>query len=771
MDGLSRILEKRASKVDPRAEALQAAAVAAKGPAGVPLAKLPLPTQEEPVDDKALQTTTKELDSAKKEIDKLRHQLSESKLDNAKIQIKAEIAAEQNKMRESLKKEQAQMFERIRQEQKELDKRQLEFKMEEAQHKSDMAAAESAHQAQLDKSVAAHDVQIAENKAQSLIELANQSAKQYSTMMEQARKHSDAYFADKDKQYSASHPSISPALQSRVDSSLAAISRLGNPFAKRAYSSDVADIIQQVDPNSTVTGSGIKDDGYKKYYDYLNSENAPTMRVYEDGKPLSDEVSMIYGNPNLYQDYNAGSADYNAAKLWNIFPNSGSLESASLARADSLGLQDSLSHGNFWNRYPGLVSSLYQSGDNSSLASIRYFLDNIKDPNTDIVYDPTTYKNDLKVYRPENDRTSRYAQVALVRQDRENLKDLYSLRRQVQAAAQAGDKDAQDDLRVTNAWYARPVDAAANLGNLIAGHRVYDPFYPSAIEHRRYGTDPSANRSANPLNLGHGILNAIVHNSILPLDFGATNAIVSAHSADTNQPIYSWLGLTDHASLDSPIDNKVRQIIMNAGMKSSGFGYTRDMYSNAAKSAVDLALASTGSIIAPLKQQLVNYAYDKLNQQTTDAEDSKVLNYNSTGEPATVDADVIPQQPQVLDSLKNYRSYNQGFNKKSAASTIYNQQPSNFITFENMRAANNNINNLVKKHPLLNIASQIFPEYLPNTHVPIQYNKYENWDTARLIPAYQNLFRRWDDYSSDTAHAFASSYARQHGLNMDSGLT
>lgn len=265
MDALTRII-KRASATDPGAEAMAAAAKSAKGPAGMPLLTMPKPEDNTSTDPgKDIDRMTKEIDSKSKEINGLRQQLQEAKFDTMRTQLKADIAQEQTKMRESLREEQAKMHEKLRAEQKELDRRQSQLQMSEAQikarnlaasaqhnaditsaeaqHKSNIAIAEAQHRAQLDKDVSAHDAEIAKNKADSLMDIATRTTDMYVKQTDRARADADKYFAGQDKQYRESHPTISPALQNRLNGAMKSVGRVGK--ALNAMQAKLASLTKQ----------------------------------------------------------------------------------------------------------------------------------------------------------------------------------------------------------------------------------------------------------------------------------------------------------------------------------------------------------------------------------------------------------------------------------------------------------------------------------------------------------------------------------------------
>lgn len=266
---------------DPGTDAMAAAAEAAKGPAGMPLLKMPKPGEKGGDESKDALRMAHELDSKNKEINGLRQQLQESKMEAMRTQLKADIASEQTKMREGLKQEQDRMREslhqeqqkmrenlrneqikvqdQIRKEQKELDKQQAKIQLEEAQQKGNITAAEAQyqaqftqaaaeqkaqmaieqaqHKAQLDSDTAAHDVEIAQHKADSLLDIATQTTDLYNKQMDKARAGADQYFSGQQKQYAATHPVISPALQNRLDGAMQSVGRLGkalNDFTKQS---------------------------------------------------------------------------------------------------------------------------------------------------------------------------------------------------------------------------------------------------------------------------------------------------------------------------------------------------------------------------------------------------------------------------------------------------------------------------------------------------------------------------------------------------------
>lgn len=284
---LDRILKYAAPATgDPGTDAMNAAAQAANGPAGMGLLQMPDPTKADDDEKNKTQEALRmahELDSKNKEINGLRQQLQEAKMDTMRTQLKAEIEQEQTRMRDSLqqehqkvreemRKEQDNLRNQIRAEQKELDKKQSELQIADAQqkgnitaakaqyeaehtaaeadHKARLAVEQAQHQAQLDKDLSAHDVQIAQNKADSLMDIARQTTDMYVKQTEKARSDADKYFAGQQQQFDSSHPVISPALQSRLDGAMKSVGRVGkalstmtgmapSPLAKSASQGEV----------------------------------------------------------------------------------------------------------------------------------------------------------------------------------------------------------------------------------------------------------------------------------------------------------------------------------------------------------------------------------------------------------------------------------------------------------------------------------------------------------------------------------------------------
>lgn len=246
MDALTRIIKQAGqASPNPEAEAMEAAAHQATGPASMPLIKMPKPGEEEKGADEGKDTIrmAHELDSKSKEINGLRQQLQEAKFDTMRTQLKADIAQEQTRMREFLRKEQQQMHDKLRDEQKQLDARQSQLKMQEAEikanniaeqadHKAKISIEEAQHRAQLDSDVSAHDAEIAQRKADSLMDIAKQTTDMYVKQTEKARTDADKYFADRDKAFKANHPAISPALQSTMNAAMSSVGRVGKSLQK-----------------------------------------------------------------------------------------------------------------------------------------------------------------------------------------------------------------------------------------------------------------------------------------------------------------------------------------------------------------------------------------------------------------------------------------------------------------------------------------------------------------------------------------------------------
>lgn len=277
---------------DPGTDAMAAAAEAAKGPAGMPLLKMPKPGEKGGDESKDVMRIAHELDAKTKEINGLRQQLQESKMDAMRTQLKADIASEQTRMREDLRKEQTTMRQslwqeqqkmrenlrneqikvqdQIRKEQRELDKQQAqlqiakaqqegeitaaqaqdeaqrtaaqaqyqaEFTQAQAQQQAQLAIEQAQHKAQLDSDTAAHNVEIAQNKADSLLDIAQKTTDLYTKQTEKARADADAYFNQQQQQYAQAHPVISPALQGRLDGAMKSVGRLSrayNDFTKQS---------------------------------------------------------------------------------------------------------------------------------------------------------------------------------------------------------------------------------------------------------------------------------------------------------------------------------------------------------------------------------------------------------------------------------------------------------------------------------------------------------------------------------------------------------
>lgn len=246
MDALTRIIKQAGqAPPNPEADAMEAAAHQATGPASMPLIKMPKPGEEEKGTDEGKDAIrmAHELDSKSKEINGLRQQLQEAKFDTMRTQLKADIAQEQTRMRESLRKEQQQMHDKLRDEQKQLDARQSQLKMQEAEikanniaeqadHKAKISIEEAQHRAQLDSDVSAHDAEIAKHKADSLMDIAQQTTDMYVKQTEKARSDADKYWADRDKAYKANHPAISPALQNTMNAAMGSVGRVSKSLQK-----------------------------------------------------------------------------------------------------------------------------------------------------------------------------------------------------------------------------------------------------------------------------------------------------------------------------------------------------------------------------------------------------------------------------------------------------------------------------------------------------------------------------------------------------------
>ena len=306
VDSLTRIITKCAAAIpqdDPGAAAMQSAAELGKGPAGMPLLKLPNEKKEEAGGDDAGKDAIRmahELDSKSKEINGLRQQLQEAKFDTMRTQLKADIAQEQTKMRESLKEEQQRMHEKLRAEQKELDKRQSQLQLAEAQHKanniaaeaehkSKISIAEAQHKAKLDSDVSAHDAEIAQHKADSLMDIAQRTTDMYVKQTDKARADADKYWQNRDKQYKDSHPIISPALQRRLDGAMTSVGRVGKSLAAalqtKAAAAATTDKTNQQPGGSQPTTHPAKNN---------------TMAAYDPNKSgmATKPPSFHYTNPN-----------------------------------------------------------------------------------------------------------------------------------------------------------------------------------------------------------------------------------------------------------------------------------------------------------------------------------------------------------------------------------------------------------------------------------------------------------------------------------------
>lgn len=801
MDGLTRILTKCAGGADPQAQALQTAAQMAKGPAGVALPTLPEKPEEQVADDKALIAANKEVDSKKKEIDTLRHQLQEAKLDVLKIQMKSDLADQQTKMRESLQKEQTQMFEKLRQEQKELDKRQLEFKMEEAKHKADMAAAESAHQAKLDKSVAAHDVQIAENKAKSLIDLANQSTKQYSSMMEQARKHSDAYFADKSKQYDASHPAIGPALQSRIDASLNAISRLGNPYSK---------VASFVDPSSEARSNFLWNNKNVNYVDPGNDDMSATLR------PLRDY--LLSGLPD-----DPTTIDQWAQRRAYIEKMRRDLGSAGV------------------NKYGDLIDNLrqdvQQGGDYRAASALRTLID-IANPDDG---DTAGAAANAKHYGNIQDELEAWERELNLKINQYSNKNNETI--------QKGGPDAER-ARYAQATFDRrnqlPVDAGAAVGNtiqkLFRNRGTYNAEYPSYYD-RMAGNDmgkldedgnfvssnPSpkwdlmgynnainsvvyaadvANRR-NQLGLGHiEYVNgqSIDNRTGKPASTTDTALVrdlvnesgelpsVKMHYTEAGQHALNsaLLTATGISSVPSKLGNLAEKAIspiarrapqwlaktMRSGARLGG-GIAEDL---AVMNGMDSFLnhGRAEALNSPLwntQQPQQNTQQPAQNTQSQQQNTMRPLThqpYNNTqrlaantplrrsrgGYPSNLNN--IPRStiPRGADSL--YRDTSRV--KQAAAGAHEFNNATGLRSAGAIRTSANTIKSRLMDVPALGLLAGFIPQNLLSPNVPLLPNKYQAWDSNRIAENYGRTFRRFSDYSSPLAAQFAQQYARNHGL-------
>lgn len=822
MDGLTRILTKCAGGGDPQVQALQTAAQMAKGPAGVALPTIPEKPEAQVVDDKALQAANKEVDSKKKEIDNLRHQLQEAKLDVLKIQMKSDLADQQTKMRESLQKEQTQMFEKLRQEQKELDKRQLEFKMEEARHKSDMAAAESAHQAKLDKSVAAHDVQIAENKAKSLIDLANQSAKQYSSMMEQARKHSDAYFADKSKQYDAAHPAIGPALQSRIDASLNAISRLGNPYTKAA---SVIDPEQQrlfdarsnflwgnknvtaLDPNK-VGIEGI----LQPLRDYLVKDLPDDSLAIDDWAMRRANIQYILNNlsnagvrsygsiiDRVMQDA-MQSGDYRAASALRTLidlANPDEDDAAGIAAQEKYygplksGLQ-SVIRGldnkilGYTNRNAGRMKGTGPDADQARYAQTTYERRNTRpfDPGAvlgNTVQELIPFAHWKGTYNPE--LPSVYDQMAgndMGKIDDEgNFKydnpapkwkvpffdwefgyDIYGLNTALRSINSYAD--------INQRRQALGLDHITFDNGQFIDTRTGNPASPTDVALmrdlvRESGEYPSTNLHLADVgkDLGNVALNTVMWSPSLGFKFAGNTARKMVRPLTSRLP--SWAGKMGSGAAN----------IGGVWAAEEGAEAALTWPVNSAQSKVSKDPIWTTPVQYPQQQQPRQPVQPSNSQAYTSVRQNPVGQQNTSRIPAT---------QRLASNTPNYSSYSglhsgttnlhrNTYNVKQATAGAP-AKPSAFeldngALWKNpatIRSSADSTKSLFATNPVFGLLSGIIPQNLLSPNVPLMFNKYPAWDENKIAMQYSKMFRPFNAPASMLSEQLKNQYARQHGL-------
>ena len=273
MDSLDRIL-KTASAADPGTQAMAAAAQSAGSiPGAVRAPAMPAP-EDPPADPAAISKLQNEVGKRDKEIADLRAKVQDAKNQAALVQMKQQMSEDREKMRDELRKEYTQMQDKIRSQQKELDNRQALFKQEEANHKAQMMAAQaqhksklaeiaSNHQTTLQNQIADQKVTLAQNEAKSLKEIADmesnsrmQQADDYIAMTDKVRKDSERIQQEKEKEFAAKHPAVSPLLQDRINSATSAVARLAkNNNNLDLYSMKAANyFMKQSDTADRLTG-------------------------------------------------------------------------------------------------------------------------------------------------------------------------------------------------------------------------------------------------------------------------------------------------------------------------------------------------------------------------------------------------------------------------------------------------------------------------------------------------------------------------------------
>lgn len=206
-----------ASNMDRGAQAMLAAANAAKPAGAAPLPKMiPSEQQQEPVQDnteKTLADKDKQIELLKKENEKARQSLAEE-----------QIKSKQYQALQDIDKRQRDSLEKIRQEQIKLD-----------QAKTLNTAEQIKHQATLAKQESDSQVRVQQQKNKALMDLNNQQTQMQMRSADQARRNADRYKDEARKQidkeraeFDKSRGGLSPALAYTMNNAISALGRLGN---------------------------------------------------------------------------------------------------------------------------------------------------------------------------------------------------------------------------------------------------------------------------------------------------------------------------------------------------------------------------------------------------------------------------------------------------------------------------------------------------------------------------------------------------------------
>lgn len=171
--------------------------------------------------EKLEQERRKELDKKDQELNSVRADLEMAKLELEKEKIRSEQKEREMQMSADLQKREMAAIQSMKQEQRALEQQQNKLEI-----------AEAKHQAELERATAAEQAKIEQSKSKALVDIAKTEADRYIKTTDEAKRNADAYFDERKKALDEARSGISPALQSQMESAIAALNGLNKLKAK-----------------------------------------------------------------------------------------------------------------------------------------------------------------------------------------------------------------------------------------------------------------------------------------------------------------------------------------------------------------------------------------------------------------------------------------------------------------------------------------------------------------------------------------------------------